>query len=192
MRYTRLRRQIESGTLIGTHGTPFTGAPEKIAEAGKKRKGGTSSSGGGHAKFHDDGASEDGNEDGEGHDGSSGEKSSERVGGEKRVKREAGGFASDTTSDDSEDEVPLAKLRKTRGEDARREMLEQHPVVMAPLFPMPRLEAFVGGAGNNHNHNGERSGGGGCKGEWPVGDARKEMERMRGVDYFPDVAKREQ
>ncbi|PMD16573.1 hypothetical protein NA56DRAFT_649437, partial [Hyaloscypha hepaticicola] len=23
MRYTRLRRQIESGTLIGTHGTPF-------------------------------------------------------------------------------------------------------------------------------------------------------------------------
>lgn len=38
MRYTRLRRQIESGTLIGTHGTPFAGGAEKIAEAYKKRK----------------------------------------------------------------------------------------------------------------------------------------------------------
>lgn len=38
MRYTRLRRQIESGTLIGTHGTPFVGGAEKIAEAHKNRK----------------------------------------------------------------------------------------------------------------------------------------------------------
>jgi hypothetical protein len=38
MRYTRLRRQIESGTLIGTHGTPFAGGAEKIAKALKKRK----------------------------------------------------------------------------------------------------------------------------------------------------------
>jgi hypothetical protein len=38
MRYTRLRRQIEGGTLIGTHGTPFGGGAEKIAEATKKRK----------------------------------------------------------------------------------------------------------------------------------------------------------
>ena len=41
MRYTRLRRAIESGTLIGTHGTPFQGADkigDKIADAPKKRK----------------------------------------------------------------------------------------------------------------------------------------------------------
>lgn len=38
MRYTRLRRAIEGGTLIGTHGTPFQGGAEKIAEARKKRK----------------------------------------------------------------------------------------------------------------------------------------------------------
>lgn len=38
MRYTRLRRAIESGTLIGTHGTPFQGGVDKILEAQKKRK----------------------------------------------------------------------------------------------------------------------------------------------------------
>ena len=38
MRYTRLRRAIESGTLIGTHGTPFHGNTEKIEEVQKKRK----------------------------------------------------------------------------------------------------------------------------------------------------------
>ncbi len=38
MRYTRLRRAIESGTLIGTHGTPFQGGADKIVEAQKKRK----------------------------------------------------------------------------------------------------------------------------------------------------------
>lgn len=38
MRYTRLRRAIEGGTLIGTTGTPFQGSAEKIAEARKKRK----------------------------------------------------------------------------------------------------------------------------------------------------------
>ena len=39
MRYTRLRRAIESGTLIGTHGTPFQGGAEKSLEVRKKRKG---------------------------------------------------------------------------------------------------------------------------------------------------------
>jgi hypothetical protein len=34
MRYTRLRRQIEGGTLIGTHGTPFA---EKIPSKMRKR-----------------------------------------------------------------------------------------------------------------------------------------------------------
>ena len=38
MRYTRLRRAIEGGTLIGTHGTPFQGTPEKVAKAQQKRK----------------------------------------------------------------------------------------------------------------------------------------------------------
>ena len=38
MRYTRLRRAIEGGTLIGTHGTPFQAGAEKVVEVGKKRK----------------------------------------------------------------------------------------------------------------------------------------------------------
>ena len=38
MRYTRLRRQIEGGTLIGTRGKPFHGGAEKIAQSQKKRK----------------------------------------------------------------------------------------------------------------------------------------------------------
>ena len=38
MRYTRLRRAIESGTLIGTHGTPFQGGADKAVEPRKKRK----------------------------------------------------------------------------------------------------------------------------------------------------------
>lgn len=38
MRYTRLRRAIESGTLIGTHGTPFQGGSEKNIQAQKKPK----------------------------------------------------------------------------------------------------------------------------------------------------------
>ena len=38
MRYTRLRRAIESGSLIGTHGTPFQGGSEKNAQAQNKRK----------------------------------------------------------------------------------------------------------------------------------------------------------
>ena len=38
MRYTRLKRAIEGGTLIGTHGTPFQGTPEKPANTQTKRK----------------------------------------------------------------------------------------------------------------------------------------------------------
>ena len=38
MRFTRLRRDIEDGNLIGTHGTLFQGAAERIAESQKKRK----------------------------------------------------------------------------------------------------------------------------------------------------------
>jgi len=39
MRYTRLRRAIEGGTLIGTHGIPFQGGGEKVVEVRKKRRG---------------------------------------------------------------------------------------------------------------------------------------------------------
>lgn len=38
MRYTRLRRAIEGGTLIGTHGTPFQGAADKETGHQKRRK----------------------------------------------------------------------------------------------------------------------------------------------------------
>lgn len=38
MRLTRLRRDIENGTLIGTHGTPFQGAADKIAKAQMRRR----------------------------------------------------------------------------------------------------------------------------------------------------------
>ncbi len=39
MRYTRLRRQIEGGTLIGTHGTPFSGVAGKMSPEMRKRTG---------------------------------------------------------------------------------------------------------------------------------------------------------
>ena len=38
MRYTRLRRAIESGTLIGTNGAPFQGATDKETGHQKRRK----------------------------------------------------------------------------------------------------------------------------------------------------------
>lgn len=38
MRYTRLRRAIEGGTLIGTHGTPFQAGTETVDGSPKKRK----------------------------------------------------------------------------------------------------------------------------------------------------------
>ena len=38
MRFTRLRRAIEDGTLIDNHGKQFQGGADKIAEAQKKRK----------------------------------------------------------------------------------------------------------------------------------------------------------
>jgi len=38
MRYTRLRRQIENGTLIGTHGIPFQRGADKAIETPRKRK----------------------------------------------------------------------------------------------------------------------------------------------------------
>ncbi|OBT62769.1 hypothetical protein VE03_07716 [Pseudogymnoascus sp. 23342-1-I1] len=58
MRYTRLRRQIEGGTLIGTHGTPFQRAGGGGGEegGGKKRKRG--GRGGGDEGDDDEGGGE--------------------------------------------------------------------------------------------------------------------------------------
>ncbi|TAQ85451.1 hypothetical protein B7494_g6230 [Chlorociboria aeruginascens] len=100
MRYTRLRRQIESGTLIGTHGTPFTGGAEKIAEALKKRK--RSSGQEGHKNDDDE-------------DDIPIPK--ERKPGKNVIKDEdSDEFETDGSeeSGDSEDEMPLAKLSGVR------------------------------------------------------------------------------
>jgi hypothetical protein len=109
MRYTRLRRQIESGTLIGTHGTPFPSdkVVEKNAEAGRKRKRLSPSKGTG------------GDADEEGQNKPASKKGTQRKSVVKKEGSSSDGFESsgDSESDfgDSEDEMPLAKLMKSRG-----------------------------------------------------------------------------
>jgi hypothetical protein len=117
MRYTRLRRQIESGTLIGTHGTPFLSTTSPISTSGKRKRL----------------AGEDEEEEGwkkEGEVKGEAERRGvkrEKGGGEGKVKVENGDgdsgwqSGSETTGSegwDSEDEVPLAKLRKGRLENS--------------------------------------------------------------------------
>lgn len=130
MRYTRLRRQIESGTLIGTHGTPFTGSADKIFEASTKRK-----RAGGVNKSSEDARQDEelverksrgrdskrsGVDDGKENGTETGRKMARGKGGGKdkevQVKEEQESDFSSTSSDfeDSEDEIPLAKLRKAR------------------------------------------------------------------------------
>ncbi|KAE9371662.1 hypothetical protein N431DRAFT_559128 [Stipitochalara longipes BDJ] len=121
MRYTRLRRQIESGTLIGTHGTPFLSSPSSSIspnsptsptsltfvnanhpEKQKKRKRGSGEEGGeGLVKI-----------DGEGNGGGCVVREEEKEGKIKVEDGESDGFESGSDGWDSEDEVPLAKLRK--------------------------------------------------------------------------------
>jgi hypothetical protein len=112
MRYTRLRRQIESGTLIGTHGTPFlsSSADNPSASSNKRKRLGGSSG-------------RDDDDESEGDIGLKNEKSlkSEKEGKEHKIKIEDGESGwesgSETTGSegwDSEDEIPLAKLRKAR------------------------------------------------------------------------------
>jgi hypothetical protein len=108
MRYTRLRRQIESGTLIGTHGTPFPSdkVVEKNAEAGRKRKRlGPEKSGTGDAD--EDAVEKD-----------EGKKRSKPKSVIKKETEGCDGFESSGESEsdfvDSEDEMPLAKLMKSR------------------------------------------------------------------------------
>jgi hypothetical protein len=101
MRYTRLRRQIESGTLIGTHGTPFLSSSPHPEKQGKRKR----------------------------VDGAKGEEESEeeigvkrelwkKEGKESKVKEETGSEFESSGSEsegwDSDDEVPLAKLRKAK------------------------------------------------------------------------------
>jgi hypothetical protein len=131
MRYTRLKKQIESGTLIGTHGTPFTA--EKIKEGARKRKCATESpalispvekidSGEGivAAKNKDKGMEK-----------------------EVEVKEEKEGSDwSSESEEDSEDEMPLAKLRKGR-------KLDDHTT-------SPRANAHIGmGHGSGSMISGE-------------------------------------
>ncbi|CZR63180.1 uncharacterized protein PAC_13077 [Phialocephala subalpina] len=97
MRYTRLRRQIESGTLIGTHGTPFASpaVPEedkKVRGEAKKRK---------RTIKREEGVTQFDNYDEE----------------DKKIKNEeSSGYESDSSvesgTEESEDEMPLAKLSK--------------------------------------------------------------------------------
>src|ERR1700730_1182810 len=58
MRYTRLRRQIESGTLIGTHGTPFLSHPSSFTSPNfshsEKLKRKRTSGGGGEGEAEDE------------------------------------------------------------------------------------------------------------------------------------------
>jgi hypothetical protein len=109
MRYTRLRRQIESGTLIGTHGTPFPSdkVVEKNAEAKRKRK----------RLSPGDGTRNDADEEGLEED-----ESKNRAKRKSVIKKEGDGSDRFETSEDSEsefadseDEMPLAKLMKLRG-----------------------------------------------------------------------------
>ena len=142
MRYTRLRRQIESGTLIGTHGTPFSGSADKIYQASAKRKRGGGGVGFKRASSGDETEDEmdqvdkvdvdAGREMGGGFCSANGGNRRE-VGGVKESAKGRGGakakgkeitvkeeqqdsdFSSTSnSSEDSEDEMPLAKLRKAR------------------------------------------------------------------------------
>jgi hypothetical protein len=114
MRYTRLRRQIESGTLIGTHGTPFLSSsadnPSTSPTSNKRKRLGGSSG-------------KDEEDESEADIGLKNEKSlkSEKKGKEHKIKIEDGESGWDSGSEttgsegwDSEDEIPLAKLRKAR------------------------------------------------------------------------------
>lgn len=131
MRYTRLRRQIESGTLIGTHGTPFaaTSSSEKkrkrsLAHAKKaapKDKPETDSSVGaveevdGRTRLEAEKETEtkvkkESDSDGYGGDGDTTE-----------------GESDETDEWSSEDEIPLAKLRKARSKTTTRPQMSPVP-----------------------------------------------------------------
>ena len=99
MRYTRLRRQIESGTLIGTHGTPFI-----VTDGSKKRKKSLTQT-------------TEGVKEGEEDEEDSVPKRKMVKSEGSIVKNEEDEYESDTSlesDEESEDEIPLAKLRKNK------------------------------------------------------------------------------
>jgi hypothetical protein len=98
MRYTRLRRQIEGGTLIGTHGTPFSGVAEKMPPEVRKRK--------------RDSQPETGEREWPG-------VFAKTTSHDRKIKSEPEDFSEryetgSSEGDDSEDEMPLAKRRHDR------------------------------------------------------------------------------
>jgi len=127
MRYTRLRRQIESGTLIGKHGTPFLSHPSSSTspnfDHSEKLKRKRTSGGGGEGEGEDEEeCGFKGDSVGKVEKGVKAEKG-ELKGKKGKIKEEdeddSAGWDSRSGSDteegwDSEDEVPLAKLRKAK------------------------------------------------------------------------------
>lgn len=125
MRYTRLRRQIESGALIGTHGTPFSSPADSSSPASSPKTSASNIKRKRGQKFEDEN-SEDGGDEKEDEDGDK----KCQVGRDRKdeksrvikleVKEEDwsdgdASFESESEVDeDSEDEIPLAKLRKRR------------------------------------------------------------------------------
>ncbi|OBT42586.1 hypothetical protein VE00_07108 [Pseudogymnoascus sp. WSF 3629] len=103
MRYTRLRRQIESGTLIGTHGTPFQRAGEKGGEGNGKRKRGEVGGGDG-----DDDEEEE--EEGGVGEKVTGEEVKGKDGEVVKMENKSPGDEndSDTLNEEDEEEAPLA------------------------------------------------------------------------------------
>jgi hypothetical protein len=135
MRYTRLRRQIESGTLVGTHGQPFA-CPQAIPNTGLAN--GTP----GKRKRSLD-AEFDGYGDEKGKDDQ--EYGIAMVEGEHKVKQEwdadenlRDGSASD---DDSEDDIPLAKLRGVRIGNWQEGGVVSHPPAPHVRHKFPLINA---------------------------------------------------
>jgi hypothetical protein len=221
MRYTRLRRQIESGTLIGTHGTPFSGSADKIYEASTKRKRPNSS-----VKKSDDEtedeepqppnrkAKKSGNyEKGKRKRGgveAGGENTEKGKGGEVKVKEEGESeFESDDSSfEDAEDEMPLAKLRKARlgpfqSSSSVKPYISPYPSRMMSPSEVPRsMAGFQRGMGGTmgegaglgsrvqspvgHNTGFGNGGGNGGAGGWGEVDWARWQSRFAGGEGMKD------
>lgn len=137
MRYTRLRRQIENGTLIGTHGTPFQRSPEKTYDPFKKRKR--------HVEDMDD-------------EETLMRKDAEKIKPENKYLSDE--YKTNTLYERSEDEAPLAKRRATQLTSSllSRESLVDFPQgprlgMMAPQVIAPG-EKFAQGFTGSESYSG--------------------------------------
>lgn len=151
MRYTRLKRQIEGGTLIGTHGTPFAGGAEKIAEAMRKRKKG----GGGQNAFKNDenrnssSVESDRGESDNIYETAGGEDKGREDGGRKRVAKvkiedgiysvggqyESEGESQSESEEDSDEDKPLMKRRGRPASMIGLQIKDQEMEVTSLRFP---------------------------------------------------------